>query len=54
MKPVVINTTDMDGGQAMIRLVQPGNPESENENLRETSWEKWFTDFDRNRLAPGV
>lgn len=51
MKPAAVKTTTSDGGQEMIRLMQPKSSESDNENLKEISWNEWFEDFDKNKLA---
>ena len=51
MKPAAVKTDASDGGQHLIRLMQPSSPQSQNENLNEISWNDWFEDFDKNKLA---
>lgn len=51
MRPAAVKTTASDGGQEMIRLMQPKSQQSENENLKEIPWDEWFEDFDKNKLA---
>lgn len=51
MRPAAVKTDAADGGQHLIRLMQPSSAQSENDNLKEISWDDWFKDFDQNKLA---
>ncbi len=50
-KPAAVKTTHQGGDVGIIRIMFPGNPQSEHDNLTEISWDEFFRQFDESKLA---
>jgi hypothetical protein len=50
-RPARVAETGDGGDPGLIRLMFPGAPQAEDENLEEISWDEWFDAFDENGLA---
>ena len=50
-KPAAVDRTHAGGDVGIIRIMFPGAPQSEHENLVEISWEEFFREFDERKLA---
>lgn len=50
-RPAAVRGTGGEGDPGILRIMFPGRPESDDEDLEEVSWEEWFKAFDANGLA---
>jgi hypothetical protein len=49
--PAAVDSTHQDDDVGIIRLMFPKSQNSEHENLVEISWEEFFEEFDKRKLA---
>lgn len=49
--PARVGGTGSGDDPGLIRLMFPGAPQAEDDNLEEISWDEWFEAFDENGLA---
>jgi hypothetical protein len=50
-KPAAVESTHDDDDVGIIRIMFPDNPRSEHDNLVEISWDEFFEEFDKKKLA---
>jgi hypothetical protein len=50
-KPAAVGRTHKEGDVGIIRIMFPDAPQSEHEALAEISWDEFFEEFDKRRLA---
>jgi hypothetical protein len=49
-RPAAVRGTGSEHDPGILRIMFPGRPESEDEDLEEISWDEWFRAFDENGL----
>jgi hypothetical protein len=49
--PAAVDSTHEDDDVGIIRLMFPEAPQSEHENLVNISWDEFFKEFDKRKLA---
>jgi hypothetical protein len=50
-KPAAVTRTHEGGDVGIIRLMFPKNPQSEHDSLVEISWDEFFDQFEKSKLA---
>jgi len=50
-KPAAVERTHKGGDVGIVRIMFPERPESEHEALTEISWDEFFDEFEKRRLA---
>ncbi|HJS87030.1 MAG TPA: hypothetical protein VJ779_16355 [Acetobacteraceae bacterium] len=50
-KPGAVGSTHQRGDVGIIRIMFPGNPQSEHQSLVEISWKEFFDQFEASQLA---
>jgi hypothetical protein len=50
-KPAAVRRTHRGGDVGIIRIMFPNAPNSEHEGLTEISWDEFFEEFDKRKLA---
>ncbi len=50
-KPAAVKRTHREGDVGIIRIMFPDAPQSEHDALDEISWEEFFEEFDKRKLA---
>ena len=50
-KPAAVDRTHKGGDVGIIRIMFPDNPQSEHEALVEISWDDFFREFEKKKLA---
>jgi hypothetical protein len=50
-KPAAVERTHQKGDVGIIRVMFPKAPQSEHDNLVEISWDEFFQEFDKRKLA---
>lgn len=50
-KPAAVRRTHSEGDVGIIRIMFPDAPQSEHEALEEISWDDFFEEFDKRKLA---
>ncbi|HEX2256703.1 MAG TPA: hypothetical protein VHG92_08400 [Afifellaceae bacterium] len=50
-KPAAVDKTHQGGDVGIIRIMFPERPESEHEALTEITWDEFFDEFEKRRLA---
>jgi hypothetical protein len=50
-KPAAVGRTHKGGDIGIIRIMFPNNPQSQHESLVEISWDEFFDQFEKSRLA---
>ena len=50
-KPAAVDRTHKKGDVGIIRIMFPENPQSEHEALTEISWDEFFDEFEKRKLA---
>ncbi len=50
-KPAAVKRTHQGGDVGIIRIMFPNAPHSEHEALAEISWEEFFEEFEKRKLA---
>lgn len=50
-RPAAVNRTHKGGDVGIIRIMFPDNKQSEHEHLVEISWDEFFKEFEKRKLA---
>jgi hypothetical protein len=50
-KPAAVDRTHRGNDVGIIRIMFPGNPQSEHQSLVEISWDEFFEQFEESKLA---
>ncbi|HXS28853.1 MAG TPA: hypothetical protein VN730_14410 [Steroidobacteraceae bacterium] len=50
-KPAAVKRTHREGDVGIVRIMFPDAPQSEHDALEEISWEEFFEEFDKRKLA---
>lgn len=50
-KPAAVGRTHQKGDVGIIRIMFPDNPQSEHDALTEISWDEFFKEFEKRKLA---
>jgi hypothetical protein len=50
-KPAAVDRTHSKGDVGIIRIMFPKNPQSEHDALVEISWDEFFREFEKKKLA---
>ena len=50
-KPAAVDRTHKKGDVGIIRIMFPDNPRSEHDALTEITWEEFFDEFEKRKLA---
>ncbi len=50
-KPAAVDRTHEGGDVGIIRIMFPDRPESEHDALTEITWDEFFDEFEKRRLA---
>lgn|SRR5690348_6287177 len=50
-KPAAVRRTHSEADVGIIRIMFPDAPQSEHEALEEISWDEFFAEFDKRKLA---
>ena len=50
-KPAAVKRTHQGGDAGIVRIMFPDRPQSEHEELVEISWDEFFRQFEKSKLA---